>query len=111
MGPDNLADRLGVDESELRDALDDFHRPLPEPGDLRDDFAESLAKELGIDQEKVEAALERVRENAEREFQQRHDELAQQLADRFNLDVDEVEEALDGFPFFGHVRPVRPPGP
>jgi energy-converting hydrogenase A subunit M len=108
LGLDDLADRLGVEESELRDALEEARPQAPR---IRDDFAEQLADELGIDKERVEAALDRMRDRAEQEFDQRFDELAQRLADRLNLDVDEVNEALDGFPFFEHRRPAPPPTP
>jgi Clp amino terminal domain, pathogenicity island component len=110
-GLDNLADRLGVDESDLRDALEDARRDLPGPGHIRDDFAEQLAKELGVDTQKVEDALERIRDRAKQEFERRRDELAQRLADRLNLDVDEVEEALGDFPFFEHAAPAPPRTP
>jgi energy-converting hydrogenase A subunit M len=109
-GLDRLADRLGVDESDLQDALEDARPDLPERGAIKDDFAEQLANELGIDTKEVEDALERMRDRAEKEFEQQRDELVQRLADRLNLDVDDVEEALDDFPFFGgHVRPAPPP--
>jgi energy-converting hydrogenase A subunit M len=111
LGSESLADRLGVEESELRDALGDIRPQLPDPRDLRDDFAQRLAKELGIDQEKVEEALERMRDSADRELERRRNDLAERLADRLNLDVDEVQEALDDFPFFRHGSPAPPPAP
>jgi hypothetical protein len=109
LGSERLADRLGVDESELREALEDIRPQLPDPGEVHRDFAERLAKELGISEERVDAALERMRENAERGFEQRHDELAERLADRLNLDVDKVKAALGDFPFLGHVHAGPPP--
>jgi energy-converting hydrogenase A subunit M len=111
LGSESLADRLGVDESELREALEDVRPQLPDPREVRGDFAERLSDELGIDQERVEAALERMRRSAERDFEQRRDELAERLADRLNLDADEVEEALGDFPFLGHRRMGPPPMP
>jgi energy-converting hydrogenase A subunit M len=110
-GSERLADRLGVDESELRDALEDVRPRLAGPPAIHDDFAERLADELGIDRERVEAALERMHDSAERELEQRRDELAQRLADRLDLDVDEVQEALGDSPFFWHGRLGPPPGP
>jgi Clp amino terminal domain, pathogenicity island component len=110
-GSERLADRLGVDESELREALEDVRPQLPDPGEVRDDFAERLADELGIDQGRVEAALERMRRSVEREFEQRHDDFAERLADRLKLDVDEVKEALGDFPFLEHRRVAPPPTP
>ena len=52
----DLADELGVDADELRDALDDFHQQ--NEGDRRDDFAAALAKALDKPVDDVEAALE-----------------------------------------------------
>jgi hypothetical protein len=107
-GSERLADRLGVDESELRDALEDIRPQLPDPDEVRDDFSERLADELGIEQGRVEAALERMRDSAERELEQRRDELAERLADRLNLDADEVQDALEDFGPFWHVHPAPP---
>jgi hypothetical protein len=52
----DLADELGVNADELRDALEDFHRERG--GELRDDFAAALADALGKPVDDVEAALE-----------------------------------------------------
>jgi hypothetical protein len=99
-GLDRIADKLGVEESELRDALEDFRADPPDPPDPGD-FAEDLARELGIEQNRVEEALERLRDKTEQEMEQRHDELVQRLADRLNVDPDKVEDALGDFPPFG----------
>jgi hypothetical protein len=96
-GLDRIADKLGVEESELRDALRDVRPEPPRKGD----FAEDLARELGIAQDRVEEALERVHEKVEREIEQQHDEFIQRLADRLNLDAEDVEDALGDFPPFG----------
>jgi hypothetical protein len=104
-GLDSLADRLGVDESDLRDALQDV-RPA-DPPKPPGDFAEALADELGIAQDRVEAALERVQERIEEQMEQRRDEFAERLADRLNLDPDKVKDALDDGPFGLH-RPAHP---
>jgi hypothetical protein len=54
----DLADELGVDADELRDALSEFHeRELRE---RRDSFATALAEALGKPVDDVEAALEEV---------------------------------------------------
>jgi hypothetical protein len=105
-GLDNLADRLGVEESDLREALRDVRPddPPKPPGD----FAEILADELGVEQSEVEAALERVRERTEEAMDKRRDELAERLADRLNLDPDKVKEELGDGPPFGLVRPAHP---
>jgi energy-converting hydrogenase A subunit M len=109
-GLDNLADRLGVDESDLKQALEDVRPEPPAPGDIRDDFAEQLAQELGIDQGRVEDALERVRDRAEQQIERRRDDFAERLADRLNLDPDEVKEALGDGPL-GLVHPAPPHRP
>ena len=108
LGSDALADRLGVDESDLREALEDVRSLLPDPREVHRDFANELAKELGISEQRIDAALERMRDRTEKEFEQRRDELAQRLADRLNVDVDKVKDALGDVPFFGHGPP---PGP
>jgi hypothetical protein len=108
-GLDNLADRLGVEEDQLEDALRDVRPDLPGPPRPPGDFAKLLADELGIDQSRVEGALERIRERTEKQFEQRRDEFAQRLADRLNLDPEKVEEALGDGPFlFHHRHPARP---
>jgi predicted transcriptional regulator len=105
-GLDRIADRLGVEESELRDALRDL-RPDSIKPPRPTDFAEELARELGVDQDEVEAALERIRERTEREMEQRHEEFAERLADRLGVDVDAIEDAFGDFPpfFFGWRHP------
>jgi hypothetical protein len=56
---DGLADELGVDAGELRQALTDFHEQ--EAGERRDAFATALAEALDKPVEDVRAALEAVR--------------------------------------------------
>jgi hypothetical protein len=58
LGFEGLADELGVDATELRDALADFHEQ--QDGDRRDAFAAALADALGKPVDEVEAALEEV---------------------------------------------------
>ena len=107
LGLDGLADRLGVQEDELRDALRDVRpeRPAKPPGD----FAEILADELGIEQSQVEDALDRVHDRIEKQHEQLRADFAKRLADRLNLDADEVEEALgDGKGPLKFRHPARP---
>lgn len=104
-GLDGLADRLGVDEDKLRDALEDVRGNLPDPHELHDDFAEELADELGTTEAKVQAALERIRKRHEQAFEDRRDAFAEALAKRLNLDADKVKDALEAPRFF------RRPGP
>jgi transcriptional regulator with XRE-family HTH domain len=94
-GLERLADRLGVEASELREALEDVRGTVDPPADRRDAFAKELAAELNTTQAKVEAALERIREKHEAEFEKRHDAMAEALAKRLNLDAAKVKEALE----------------
>jgi transcriptional regulator with XRE-family HTH domain len=55
----DLAERLGVDENELSDALRDFHER--EHTERRDAFAEALAQALDKPVDEVRAALDEVR--------------------------------------------------
>lgn len=55
----DLAEELGVDADELREALMDFHEQ--EAGERRDAFATALAEALGKPVDEVEAALDEVR--------------------------------------------------
>jgi hypothetical protein len=59
IGFEGLADELGVDAAELRDALRDFHDQRA--GERRDTFAAALAEALGKPVDEVEAALEQIR--------------------------------------------------
>jgi Spy/CpxP family protein refolding chaperone len=54
-GLDSLADHLGVDEADLREALEDI------ASEHRDDLAQRLADALNVDRAKVEQALEDLR--------------------------------------------------
>ena len=104
-GLDGLADRLGVDAEELREALEDVRGDLPAPRERHEDFAEQLADELGTTTAKVEAALRRIRERHVDEAGERREALAEALAKRLNLDASEVEEALEAPRLFGRPGP------
>jgi transcriptional regulator with XRE-family HTH domain len=81
-----LADKLGVDQDELQQALRDFHDQ--EHAGRRDEFAKELADALGISADKVESGLEQLR--------QRHqDRFAGRLAEALGVDADKVKAALD----------------
>jgi hypothetical protein len=56
---DGLADELGVDSDELRDAMEDFFEQ--EHGERRDAFATALAEALDKPVDEVRAALDEVR--------------------------------------------------
>jgi hypothetical protein len=77
-----LAQKLGVDETRLRTALDAVRDELrverkanraqgaPKPGVLSDDFASKLGKQLGISADKVKTAISDLRAAAEASRQQ-----------------------------------------
>jgi AraC-like DNA-binding protein len=125
-GFDALADRLGVDEADLRAALEDI------AADRKDDVAQRLADALGIDAAKVEQAFENVRpERRARHRAHRPEAFAAALAKELGLSTDKVRAALErrrGHPgdlaadlgvseeklreafhaVFGKLRPPRP---
>ena len=104
-GLDRMADRLGVEPSELREALEDVRGDIDPPREIRGDFAADLAKELGTTEAKVEAALERIRTRHEAEMEKRRDAFAEELAKRLNLDAAKVKEALEAPRLFERRRP------
>jgi hypothetical protein len=82
----DLADALGVDSDELRDAMADFrseHR-----SERTDAFEAALAEALGKSTEEVERAFEKLH-NSERSA------LAKRLAEALDLDPGKVEAALE----------------
>jgi hypothetical protein len=95
-GLSGLADRLGVDEQKLKDALRDL-RPA-EPDEGRDDFAAALADELGIEQDKLKDALDNVHRKLRKQMEDRREEFLQKLADRLGVSVDKLKDAFPGPP-------------
>jgi len=94
-----LAQKLGVKEADLRAAFEDIRKDQqPPPRDKRDEFAAGLAKKLGLDQSKVEAALDKLRPQGRREG---HRDLTAALAKQLGLSQSKVRAALD------KVRPER----
>jgi Clp amino terminal domain, pathogenicity island component len=92
----DLADKLGVDEDELADAMRDFGEQ--EMGEHRDDFANALATALGISADKVTDALDDVVEVHRVRIDER-------LADALGVDASAVRDALD------KVKDERPSSP
>jgi AraC-like DNA-binding protein len=89
-GFDNLADRLGVDEDELREALEDI------ASERKDDLAQRLAAALGIDRAKVEQALENMRpERPARPRMRAPEAFAAALAKELGLGTERVQSALE----------------
>jgi hypothetical protein len=66
-----LADTLGVDAGELREALLDFHEQ--EHADRRDELATALAEALDIPVDKVTAALDKVQMTREAHVEKRRE--------------------------------------
>jgi AraC-like DNA-binding protein len=89
-GFDDLADRLGVDEDELRDALEDI------ASERKDDFAQRLADALNIDRAKVEQAFENVRpERPDRPRMRGPEAFAAALAKELGVSTAKVRAALE----------------
>jgi DNA-binding MarR family transcriptional regulator len=82
---DGLADRLGVDESDLQAALEDLRK------DHGDDFAQQLADALGIDVSKVTAAFDKLRPRPG----DRHADFAAALAKKLGVSTAAVRKAFD----------------
>ena len=82
----DLAQRLGVEPAELRDALRDFHER--KGSERRDRAVQTLADQLGIPAERVEAGLEELRERHQARFSAR-------LARELGVSTDRVEAALE----------------
>jgi biotin operon repressor len=92
----DLADKLGVDEDELASAMRDFGEQ--EMSDHRDDFANALAKALGISADRVAEAFDDIVEVHKVRIDQR-------LADELGVDAAAVRDALD------KLRDERPSSP
>jgi transcriptional regulator with XRE-family HTH domain len=87
---EGLADRLGVDEDKLRDALEDI------AADRKDDFSQRLADALNVDRAKVEQALENARpERPARPHVRAPRALAAALAKELGLSTAKVRAALE----------------
>ncbi len=82
---EGLADRLGVDESDLQAALEDLRK------DHGDDFAQQLADALGIDVSKVTAAFDKLRPRPG----DRHADFAAALAKKLGVTTAAVRKAFD----------------
>jgi AraC-like DNA-binding protein len=93
---EGLADRLGVDEDELREAIEDI------AANRKEDFAQRLADALNVDRAKVEQALENARPERPRVRPPRA--FAAALAKELGLSTAKVRAALE-------QRRGRPGGP
>lgn len=127
-----LADKLGVEQTALMQALRDYHDQ--NDADRRDEFAAKLAKALGISSAKVKTAFDGVHAKHEDRFatklanalgvdaakvkaaletvkDDRPDspgDFAQQLADELGLDASDVQAALMKIGPFGGPGPHAP---
>jgi transcriptional regulator with XRE-family HTH domain len=98
-----VAKELGVSKDRLVAALDKF-QPRVRGHFHAGPPAAELAKGLGVDEAKVQAALDDLSKEMEAEHARIRDELAKALADRLGIDLEKVKAALpDG--------PVGPPKP
>lgn len=86
-GLSSLAERLGVSEAKLRDALDAI-RPQ---GDPHEELAAALASALGVEESRVTEALEQLRSGHER----RDDRHAAALARELGIEAGRVREAFE----------------
>jgi hypothetical protein len=68
---DGLSERLGVDETELREALDDFREQRR--GEHRAELASALAAALDKQADEIEDALERIESRLRERFRSRGD--------------------------------------
>jgi hypothetical protein len=117
-GFSNLADELGVDAGELRDALLEFHER--EHADRRHEFASALAEALGISAERVSAALDELHEKLEARMERRGDRIVPAPAPgahggphvRLLLPIRQLASALDvsRADLREALREVRPDG-
>lgn len=108
-----LADELGLEEADVREALMDTR---PHRGGPRMHHAfplRQLASELGVTRSELRKAFRELRTGAADRFEEHQRELAEFLAERFELDVDEVLDALPaiGPPLSSPHRPGPPHHP
>jgi biotin operon repressor len=89
-GLDNLADRLGVSETALRDALRAIRQAQPTREEKRKEIASALTAALGVPTNKVTTALDQVRpdRDARRSLESR-------LAQALGIDAAKVRAAID----------------
>jgi energy-converting hydrogenase A subunit M len=94
-----LATALGKPADQVTSAIDSV---LPDRGARRDDFAAALARELGVDTAKVQAALDKLRSDfrngrrdRDRNGADRRTAVANALATELGVDAARVRAALD----------------
>ena len=97
-----LANKLGVEQTELMQALRDYHDQ--HAADRREEFAAKLAKALGISSAKVKSAFDGLHAKHE-------DRFATKLATALGVDATRVKAALDKLRNDGAPSPDRPHSP
>jgi hypothetical protein len=111
----NLADTLGVETSQLEDALGDFHEQ--EHAERRDELATKLAEQLDVSVDKVQAALgqqeDRLKDRFEARGERGDDGPRARVMARHALPLRQLAAALDVTPAelrkaFSEIRPERP---
>lgn len=110
-GFSNLAKTLGVEASQLEDALRDFHQQ--EHADRRQELATKLAEALDVPVDKVTAALEAQEDRLKERFESRDGRPPHDGVRRHALPLRQLAAALDVTPAelrkaFGEIRPDRP---
>ena len=99
-GLDDLAQKLGVKQTDLRKALEKVRQAQqpPRPGDKRDELAQKLADKLKVDKADVQKALDEIRKEEEAEHEKRRNEFAAALAKELGISADKVKDALPAGP-------------
>jgi transposase-like protein len=111
--PAELADKLGLKADDVEAALMEL-RPFKGPGHRAHHPAlalRQLAAELDVTRAELRKALRVVRAGADRDREDRRDDLVQFLAERLDLSEAEVDEALPQFAGRGPGGPHGPGGP
>jgi hypothetical protein len=118
----DLAAKLGVSEDKLRSALDDLRpgpRPAPgrfgpgKPGKLAPGgrprpggpMVAALAKELGVTQAKLTAAMQKIRPDLKKEHEADRDAFIAKLAAKLGVSEAKVKEAIPAGPHHGRRGP------
>ncbi len=107
-GLSGLADRLGVSEDKLQDALGDLRGELKPGAKRRSAFEADLAKELGVETSQVRAAFRKLRAKERKEHTARRAEFVKKLADKLGISEEKVKDA---FPAPSARMRFRGPGP
>ena len=115
-----LATKLGVTEAKLRAALQDLrpgpraggpHPAGPGPGPRfdrrghRDDKLNALAKDLGVSQAKLQAALKGIRDDLKAQKDKAIDEFAADLAKELGVSKAKVDAVIDSLGHHGRRGP------